>query len=218
MVASVMSEEAIIDAGTAKRLIVHRWLYWGVIPIVAALVLTVIAGRSVPPRELSEIQVENVLELFLAIAAGFFLLGFAIDGYALNPERLARVAARLAAAAGEQRATGALETPENPHGAFVRARVLKTASAVSVLGAGIGVAAIGDVLLGGTLGQGMMLIVLGVLYQFYVLSRHGHYYEMINDYARILAPHLESDEEQAEEDSDQDARERALKGDRRSRR
>ncbi|MGD8240688.1 MAG: hypothetical protein PVH68_19210 [Armatimonadota bacterium] len=193
-----MSEEATLDASTTKRLILHRWLYWGVAPIAVALALTLIAGHVVSPRDLSEIQVGNVLELFLAIGAGLFLLGFAIDGHYLNPERLAKAA--LAAAQGSpERAS---DSADNPHGPFVRNRVLTTASVVSLLGIGIGASAVGDVVAGGTLRQGMLMIVLGALYEMYVLSRHGHYRDIIDGYAQIIAAHEEAeDDDEAEGDT-----------------
>jgi len=188
------SEEATLDTTTAKRLIVQRWLHWGVAPIVVALVLTVIAARVVPPRDLSEIQVENVLELFLAIAAGLFLLGFAIDGRALSPERLAKAAeAAVGSSVGSSEPSSDVDA--RPYGPFMRARVLRTASAVSVLGIGMGAAAIGEVLAGGTLRQGMLLIVLGALYQFYVLSRHGYYRDVIDGYAEIIAEYQKAGED-----------------------
>jgi hypothetical protein len=197
-----MSGEAILDASTAKRLIVHRWLYWGVIPVAVALALTLIAARVVPAKDLSEIQIENVLEVFLAIAAGLFLLGFGIDGHWLNPERLAKAAKAVATSSVVPTATEA-HGAGNPYGPFVRARVLRTASVVSVLGIGMGASAVGDVLAGGSIRQGMLLIVLGVLYELYVLSRHAHYREIIDGYARIIAAHeeaQESDEAEANEE------------------
>jgi len=200
MVASLMPEEAILDAGITKRLIVQRWLYWGVIPIVVALALTVIATYLVPPKDLSEIQSQNVLELCLAIAAALFLLGFSIDGHVLNPERLAKAAIGAAGASGL--AGAGLDPGSNPHGRFVRARVLRTASIVSVLGVGIGAAAVLDVVFGGTQQQGMLLIVLGVLYELYVLSRHPHYRELIEGYARLIAAHQPSDEDGAGDDAE----------------
>ena len=198
-VASVMSEEAILDASTAKRLIVRRWLYWGVVPVVVALVATLVCSRLVPPKELSEIQVQSVLEIFLAIAAGLFLLGFWIDGYRLNPERLARAA--IAAAAGrEEQSGGASGTGDNPHGPFVRSRVVETASVVTVLGFGMGATAVGEVIAGGTLRQGAMLVVLSALYELYVLSRHGHYRELIDGYRQIMKAYEPDDEDEESED------------------
>ncbi len=192
-------EEATIDASTAKRLIVHRWLYWGVVPVVVALAVTLVCSRVVPPKELSEIQDQKVLELFLAIAAGLFLLGFTIDGHRLNPERLARATFAAAAGRGEQPGW-ASGTDGDPHGFFVQSRVVETASVVTVLGVGMGAAAVGYVFAGGTLQQAMMLVVLSMLYELYVLSRHGHYREIIDGYRQIMEAYQERDEDEDNED------------------
>jgi hypothetical protein len=78
--------------------------------------------------------------------------------------------------------------------------VVETASVVSVLGVGIGAAAVGDVIAGGTLQQAMMLVVLSVLYELYVLSRHGHYRELIDGYRQIMEAYQPDDEDEEAED------------------
>ncbi|MFQ6131580.1 MAG: hypothetical protein ACE5R4_06055 [Armatimonadota bacterium] len=163
-----------LTAEEAKHLVLHRWLYWGVVPLVGCFVLAVIAGLLAAPSELSHIKLADVFAGFLAVGAGAFLLGFAIDGHMTNPERLAALADYELPE--DRKKDDPIVLPAHP---AIRRQVVKCASVLSALGAVMGLAAIIHLAFGGEMGQGMQLIVLGAAYQLFLLSRHDHYSDLI---------------------------------------
>ena len=146
----------------------------GRVALVGCFVLAVIAGLLTPPSHLSPIKLSDILAAFLAVGAGAFLVGFTVDGYMTNPERLAAIADHELPQ--ERRKDEPILLPSHP---AIRRQVVKAASVLCALGLVIGLAAIGDLLAGGEMGQGMQLIVLGAAYQLFLLSRHDQYNELI---------------------------------------
>jgi hypothetical protein len=163
-----------LTSDQAKDLVLRRWLYWGVIPLAVAFVLTVIANRLAPDSELSAIKLEDVFNGFLAVAAGAFLVAFYVDGYFTNPVRLADRAGYEVEEEDIKNRT--VELPAHP---VIRAHVVKGVSILALLGGAMGLAAIGNMMTGGPLTYGMQLIVLGAEYQLYILSRLDAYNALI---------------------------------------
>jgi len=147
----------------------RTWLKGGVLPLGLFLLLSAAVGHfQLGPQGLTPKRTEDTFEAILAISALVFLIAFSLDGYWASPERLGAALER-SGAIGEpvQAATQAAEA------------MTDTASALTLMGNAIGAAAVLATYTGGNASYGMQLILLGGAYCLFLLSRHQHYYELV---------------------------------------
>lgn len=160
----------------ASRQLKRMWLLWGIVPLVIAAVLVFACSAGwASPSKADEHVVERGFQAMLAICGGLFLIGFWLDGKWTSTDRLA---ARIWQAAG-----GAQSAPKRPQLAAQADVAFQTitasAAALSAIGGAIAVAAVISVWAGLNLSQACQILLLGLCYQIFILSRHPYYEEVL---------------------------------------
>lgn len=163
----------------------HTWFVWGIIPLAASIVLTllIVAALNGQP-DMTAMTMERRFQLLLAIAAGLFLIGFSLDSHWTGAQKLAR---RLLLAAGITpdsrgrfpRLTARQQLQLAGHSNLVFDSILSSVQALTVIGAAIALVAVLAAAARLGLSYAIMLLILSAAYQLFVLSRHSYYKEVM---------------------------------------
>jgi hypothetical protein len=171
-----------------KRRMVHVWLTWGLLPLAASIVLTLLVNALVSNGpEMTAMHLERRFQFILALGAGLFLIAFSLDSNWTNAQKLAQ---KIDSAAGldapgpggkpRKRPEGrSLELALTPFANIVIESILASVQALALAGAGIAVCAILAAAARLGLGYSIMLLILAASYQLFVLSRHTYYREVM---------------------------------------
>ena len=165
----------------AKRTMLRTWLMWGLVPLaVSALLMSAVSTVWASPISADEHTIERGFQAVLAICAGLFLAGFWLDGKWTHSERLAT---RIwLAAGGEEFVPTRSQLAAQAEIAFKT--IATSTTALTVIGGAIAVAAVISAWAGLGMGQCAQLVLLGLCYQLFVLSRHPYYNEVLTAAAR----------------------------------
>jgi len=160
----------------AKRRMQRVWFTWGVGPLGMAAVLMLIGSEvSASPADVDEHTLERGFQAVFAVCASLFLTGFWLDGRWTNSER---IATRIwQAAGGEKFVPTRSQLAANAEIAF--RSITTSARMLTAIGGAIAVSAVISVWAGLGIGEGIQLILLGLAYQVFVLSRHPYYSEIM---------------------------------------
>jgi len=163
----------------------HAWFMWGIIPLAAAIVLTLLAvalvNADVP---MTPMGLERRFQVLLALGAGLFLIGFSLDSHWTGAQKLAK---RLALAADIQpdqkghfpRLTARQQQQLADHSDLVFNSILASVQALTIIGGAIALVAILAALARLGLSYAVMMLVLAASYQLFVFSRHSYYREVM---------------------------------------
>lgn len=179
------SEDALEQFAAELR---NTWLKWGLLPLAAGIVLTLMAvSLAASPERFTERALELRFQIVLALGAGLFLIGFSLDSHWTNAQKLAR---RIARAAGLQATPAETEELKKKSGrrlaetlqgqAQIAADSIMTSTlALTIIGGAVVVTAILAAAAGLGLGSALLLLLLAAEYQFFVYSRHPYYKELL---------------------------------------
>lgn len=199
----------------------RTWLVWGVLPLAAALVVTMLVSALVgTDSAATAMHLERRFQVILAVAAGLFLIAFSLDSKWTSHHKLAVRIARAAgldpvAAAEAQLAAAAAPTQEGKRrkrseapslsplqpqlaaqAKLVFDSVLSSTCALTVTGAAIAVCAVLAAAARLGLTYSLMLLILAGSYQLFVFSRHAYYRDLLDVAAAgQLVVHLEQKKE-----------------------
>lgn len=178
----------------------HRtWLTWGLLPVAACLVLTLVAdtlaGGQAP---LSERQIELRFQVIFALSAGLFLIAFSLDNHWTSAQKLG---ARLLKAAfpegSEARKVGRqklaqLLAAQSP---LAFETILSSTLALTIVGGGMGLLAVLAAAARLGVGYAALLLLLAAEYQVFVFSRHAYYKEVLvaAEAGELLSPAADND-------------------------
>jgi hypothetical protein len=163
----------------------HAWFVWGIIPLAAAVVLTLLVVSLVNAEAaLTPMGLERRFQFLLAISAGLFLIGFSLDSHWTGAQKLAK---RLALAAGLQpdakgrfpKLTARQQQQLADYSDLVFKSILSSVQALTVIGGAIAVVAVLAAAARLGLSYAVMLLVLAASYQLFVFSRHSYYREVM---------------------------------------
>lgn len=163
----------------------HTWFIWGIIPLAASVVLTLLAvSLANADVHMTPMTMERRFQVLLAIGAGLFLIGFSLDSHWTGAQKLAR---RLTLAAGIQpdekgrfpRLTARQQQQLALQSDIVFKSVLSSVQALAIIGGAIAVVAILAAAAHLGLSYAVMLLVLAASYQLFVFSRHSYYREVM---------------------------------------
>jgi hypothetical protein len=159
----------------------RTWLMWGLLPLGAAcLLLLVVSEAFAATSSVDEHILERGFQAVLAVCACLFLTGFWLDGRWTNSERLAK---RVWQAAG-----GGSFAPSRSQLAAQADIVFRTVSSsnktLTIIGTAIAVSAVISVWAGLGLGGGVQILIVGLSYQLFLLSRRPYYEELLSAAAR----------------------------------
>ena len=160
----------------------HDWLVWGLVPLAACIVLTLLVQGYVGQLAVTERQLEIRFQMVFAVAAALFLLGFSLDSQWTNHQKLAKriAAAALAALDGDSKRPPRLRPADLlVHSDIAFSSILTSTLALTIIGAAIGVVAIIAAAVGLGLTYAVMMILLSVSYQIFVFSRQAYYKEVM---------------------------------------
>ncbi|MCD6361824.1 MAG: hypothetical protein J7M38_13290 [Armatimonadetes bacterium] len=183
--------------------LMSRWVLWGLVPLAICVIGTLVAYSTSGPGPVEGKQAERLaFEIVLGVGAALFLAAFYIDGYWTAAERIAR---RIyVAAEGDptrqpsswaQSARHRTQLQQHAHVAFDTIKA--SAGAMTLMGAGIGLAAIVAVIMGLNIVHGIQMLLLGLFYQLFIFSRHP-YYERVAEAAfrgELLPPDQEDEDD-----------------------
>ena len=152
------------------------WLTWGLGPLVASAML-MLMGSAVwaSSGEVDEHTLERGFQAVLAVCASLFLTGFWLDGRWTNSER---IAGRIWQAAGGERFVPTRAQLAGQADIAFKS-ITTSATMLTIIGGAIAAAAVISVWAGLGPGEGTQLILLGLAYQVFVLSRHPYYAEVL---------------------------------------
>jgi hypothetical protein len=172
----------------AKARMVRVWLTWGILPLAASIVITLLVNALMSGgAEMTAMHMERRFQFILAIGAGLFLIAFSLDSNWTNAQKMAK---KIDAAAGldapgpggkpKKRPEGrTLELTLAPFANIVIDSILASVQALALAGAGIAACAILAAAARLGLGYSVMLLILAASYQLFVLSRHTYYREVM---------------------------------------
>ncbi len=161
----------------------RTWLAWGIAPLTTAALLVFTVGTVwAKPIEADPHNIERGFQAVLAVCAALFLVAFWLDGRWTAKETVGR---RL------RRAVGGDAVPLSrdqlaAHCDVVFKSIQSSHMALTAIGSAIAVAAVMSVWAGLSVAQGAQIIVLGLGYQLFVVSRHPDYDETLTAAARGL--------------------------------
>lgn len=167
-----------IKLKTARRNLRRRWLTWGLLPLAVSLILVMAADSVYAASALIHEDVLNTsFHAIFAISALLFLVAFTLDGHWTNRHRLAERILRAVEADDRRPKVDTLADY-----ASIVYRSVWVSSWVQVI-AGMATAACAIVAAGMGLGISHALIILSIAasFQVYVLSRHPHYMQIMED-------------------------------------
>jgi hypothetical protein len=190
------TDEAVDQVAQVRTSMFRMWMMGGLLPLLVCGMLTLAVSVAwAKPLNADEHNIERGFQAVLAICSALFLTGFWLDGKWTNSERLARRIWR--AAGGEQFSPSRSQLAAQAEIAF--RTVSTSASALTLIGAAMAVAAVISAGAGLRMGEAAQILLLGLGYQLFVLSRHPYYDELLTTAARgeLVAP---------EDDANHDAR------------
>lgn len=153
------------------------WTIWGLAPLgVSTLLVLVVSQAVASPENVDPHILDHGLQAVLAISAGLFLAGFYLDGRWTNSERLARSVFK--AAGGDQFVPSRTQLAAQADGVFKA--VSSSLTLLVAIGAAIAVSAVISSLAGLGLAGGVQILIVGVAYQLYLLSRFPYYQELLS--------------------------------------
>ncbi|MHB8994415.1 MAG: hypothetical protein ACYC63_04115 [Armatimonadota bacterium] len=171
-----------------KARMVRVWLTWGILPLAASIVLTLLVNALMSNgAEMTAMHLERRFQFILAIGAGLFLIAFSLDSNWTNAQKMAK---KIETAAGldtpgsagkpKKRPEGrTLELTLAPFANIVIESILASVQALALAGAGIAACAILAAAARLGLSYSIMLLILAASYQLFVLSRHTYYREVM---------------------------------------
>jgi len=164
--------------------LLHRWMTWGITPLVACAVIALLLAAWGPVGPVSGKQATRLaFEIVLGVGAAVFLAGFYLDGHWTDADRLARHIFR-AAGGDESRsplswAQSAAHRSALQSNAQIALRSIRaSADSITLMGVAIGLTAIVSVIMGLPVMHAIQLLLLGLCYQLFVLSRHPYYLQL----------------------------------------
>lgn len=171
-----------IDA--LREHLLHRWVTWGLAPLVACAVITLLLATFAPFGPIEGKQaIRLAFEIVLGVAAAVFLAGFYIDGHWTDADRLARKV--YAAAGGDETRAPASWAQSAAHRSALQsnadialASIRASADAITLMGGAIDLVAIVSVIMGLPTVHAVQILLLGLFYQLFVLSRHPYYVDV----------------------------------------
>jgi hypothetical protein len=172
------------ELGSLREHLLHRWVTWGIAPLVACAVITLLLASFAPVGPIEGKQaIRLAFEIVLGVGAAVFLAGFYIDGHWTDADRVARKI--YAAAGGDERRTPASWAQSAAHrsalqsnAAIALASIRASADAITLMGAAIDLTAVVSVLMGLPTVHALQMLVLALCYQLFVFSRHPYYLEL----------------------------------------
>ena len=183
-----MSTQWPTDLADVKQRLLRIWLAWGLLPLGLSIVLTLLVSALVSAQlTMSPMQMERRFQFILALGAGLFLIAFSLDSNWTNAQKMAR---KIETAAGldvpgpggkpKKRPEGrTLEQLLAPHAGIVITSILGSVQALAFAGAGIAACAILAAAAHLGVEYSVMMLILGLSYQLFVLSRHAYYNEVM---------------------------------------
>ncbi|MGD9498444.1 MAG: hypothetical protein AB7Y46_19275 [Armatimonadota bacterium] len=127
-------------------------------------------------------QVRLAFEIVLGCAAAVFLAGFYIDGHWTDADRLGRKIIR--AAGGDENSPagwarfGSNRNALRQNAEVALASIRASADALTLMGAAIGLIAIVTAAMGLPTVHAVQILLLGLAYQLFVVSRHPYYIQL----------------------------------------
>ncbi len=160
----------------ARQQMQRAWLMWGIGPlVVAAVLMLTVSAVWASPSTVDEHVLERGFQAVLALCAGLFLIGFWLDGRWTNSERTALRIRQ--AAGGDEFVPTRSQLATQAEVAFKS--IATSANMLTAIGGAIAVSAVISVWAGLGVAEGTQLILLGLAYQVFVLSRHPYYEEIL---------------------------------------
>ena len=141
------------ELGSLREHLLHRWVTWGIAPLVACAVITLLLASFAPVGPIEGKQaIRLAFEIVLGVGAAVFLAGFYIDGHWTDADRVAR---KIYAAAGAMStiarllgAGAAHRSALQSNAAIALASIRASADAITLMGAAIDLTAVVSVLMG----------------------------------------------------------------------
>ncbi len=164
--------------------LLHRWMVWGITPLAACAVIALLLATWGPVGPVSGKQATRLaFEIVLGVGAAVFLAGFYLDGHWTDTDRLAR---RIFRAAGGDESRNPLSWAQSrahrsalQSNADIALRSIRaSADSITLMGIAIGLTAVVSVIMGLPVMHAIQLLLLGLCYQLFVLSRHPYYLEL----------------------------------------
>lgn len=164
-----------------RRQMQRTWLMWGIGPLgIATLLMLTVSAVWASPANVDEHILERGFQAMLAICSALFLAGFWLDGRWTSPDRIGH-AIWTAASGGEFVPT---RRQLAAHADIAFKTVAGSAKLLTIIGGAIAAAAVISVWAGLRVGDGTQLLLLGLCYQVFVLSRHPRYEEILSTAVR----------------------------------
>ncbi|MBP8953521.1 MAG: hypothetical protein KBI47_14095 [Armatimonadetes bacterium] len=161
----------------ARRQMQRTWLMWGIGPLCIATVLMFTSSAVwASPANVDEHILERGFQAVLAICSALFLTGFWLDGRWTNPDRIAHTI-WSATCGGEFVPT---RSQLAGHASIAFSTIAGSAKLLTIIGGAIAAAAVISVWAGLRMSDGAQLLLLGLCYQVFVLSRHPRYEEILS--------------------------------------
>ncbi|MFP3903622.1 MAG: hypothetical protein ACLFWB_05195 [Armatimonadota bacterium] len=171
-------EKAEIRQKVARRNLRKTWLTWGLLPLAVCLILVMAADSVYAASAVARPDVlDTNFQAIFAITAMLFLVAFTLDGHWTNRHRLARCILR---AMQEDNRRAKADTLADY--ASVAYRSVWVSSRVqTVAGVATAVCAVLAAGMGLGISHALIILCLAASFQIYVLSRHPHYLDVLQD-------------------------------------
>jgi len=163
----------------------HAWFMWGIIPLAAAIVLTlVVVSLANADVHMTPMGMERRFQILLALGAGLFLIGFSLDSHWTGAQKLAK---RLLIASGVEpdakghfpKLTARQQQALAGYSDLVFQSILSSVQALTIIGGAIALVAVLTAAAHLGLGYAVMMLLLAASYQLFVFSRHSYYREVM---------------------------------------
>ncbi len=177
-----------------RRRLRHTWLVWGVAPLgifmLLMLGMSAVEAHQTQPAEASQIQIERKFKAALALSALLFFVGFSLDGRWTDAERLGQ---RIYKAAGGD-GMRPIRTQLAARADLAFKCIDSSVNALTAIGLVMGLIAVLTTL-ALQLTYGLQLLVLAIIYQVFIFSRHPYYDEVLQAAVRGELPTPEDDDD-----------------------
>lgn len=164
--------------------LMHRWMMWGIVPLAACAVITLLLAAWSPGGPITGKQATRLaFEIVLGVSAAVFLAGFYLDGHWTDADRLARKIFRAAGGPeGRDPKSWAQSTAHRSalcsNAGIAIDSIRASADSITLMGIAIGLTAITSVLMGLPVVHAVQILILGLCYQLFVFSRHPYYLQV----------------------------------------
>lgn len=176
-----------------RRRLRHTWLMWGLAPlgifVLLMLGMSAVHADAAQSANGPQIQIERKFKAALAVSALLFFIGFSLDGRWTDAQRLGQRVYRAAGGNGMRPTRSARAAQAD----LAFSSIESSVNALTAIGLIMGLIAV-LATVGLQLTYGLQLLVLAIIYQLFVFSRHPYYNEVLQAAVRGELPTPEDDD------------------------